>query len=158
MLNKTWLIARKAAASVGGVGCLVIGFCLVAQIFCRTFLGIALSWSEEIAQCGMIFMVFLALAEVEAGNEHLQVEILFTAFPKLAFPMTIIGKVLTLVYSAIIVYSGFLMLPSVQKTLAKASRFPIRFLYYAMIIGVIFWMIQTAINLVKVIRERGTRA
>ena len=92
MLNKTWLIARKAAASVGGVGCLVIGFCLVAQIFCRTFLGIALSWSEEIAQCGMIFMVFLALAEVEAGNEHLQVEILFTALPKLAFPMTIIGK------------------------------------------------------------------
>ena len=59
MLNKTWLFARKVATSVGGVGCLVIGFCLVAQIFCRTFLGIALSWSEEIAQCGMIFMVGL---------------------------------------------------------------------------------------------------
>lgn len=158
MLNKVWTIVRKTATSIAGIGCLVIGFCLVAQIFCRTFLGIALSWSEEIAQCGMIFMVFLALAEVEWGNEHLQVEILFTALPKLAKPMTIVGKVLTLVYGAIIAYSGFLMLPSVQKTLAKASRFPIRFLYYAMIIGVILWMIQAAINLAKTIQERGDHA
>ena len=156
-MNKTWITARKAITCISGVGCLTIGVCLIAQIFCRTFLGISLSWSEEIAQCGMIFMVFLALAEVEANNEHLTVEVLFTLFPKLTRPMTIIGKMLTIIYSAMIIYSGSLMLPYIQKTLAKASKFPIRFLYYAIMVGTAFWMIQCAINLVNTIKDRGNK-
>ena len=154
-MKKTWITARKAVTCISGAGCLTIGICLIAQIFCRTFFGISLSWSEEIAQCGMIFMVFLALAEVEANNEHLTVEVLFSIFPKLARPMTIIGTVLTIAYSAIIIYSGTLMLPYIQKTLAKASKFPIRFLYYAIIVGTAFWMIQCVINLVSAIKDRG---
>ena len=106
---------------------------------------------------GMILMVFLALAEVESGDEHLKVEILFSVFPKLSFSMTMVGKLLTLVYSGIILYSGCLMLPSVQRTLAKASKFPIRYLYYAMLLGILFWMIQTVINMVKMVKERGAQ-
>ena len=49
------------------------------------------------------------------------------------------------------------MLPSVQRTLAKASKFPIRYLYYAMLLGILFWMIQTVINMVKMVKERGAQ-
>lgn len=156
-MKNNWTTARKALAGISGAGCLTIGICLIAQIFCRTFFGISLSWSEEVAQCGMIFMVFLALAQVEADNEHLTVEVLFSIFPKLARPMTIIGKVLTIIYSVMIIYSGSLMLPYIQKTLAKASKFPIRFLYYAMMIGAAFWIVQCMINLVNTIKEGGEK-
>lgn len=156
-MNKIWTSIRRSATSVSGFACLLICFCISAQIFCRFFLGIALKWSEEIAQVGMILMVFLALSEVESGNEHLQVEILHTIFPKLSPGMTILGKILSLVYAVIIFYSGLLMLPSVQKTLAKASKFPIRFLYYAMLVGVGLWAIQIVINLCRVIAERRSR-
>lgn len=154
MNMKLWNRVRKFFTSISAVSCIVICFCIAAQIFCRFFLGVALKWSEELAQVGMIFMVFLALGEVEQNNEHLQVEILHTVFPKLSFPMTVIGKTVNLIYGCIILYSGFLMLPSVAKTLAKASRFPIRILYYVMLIGVALWIVQIAINLVKAIRER----
>ncbi len=157
MASKLWNYARKIVTSISGLSCLMIGFCIIAQIFCRFFLGIALTWSEEIAQVGMILMVFLALAEVESGDEHLKVEILFSVFPKLSFGMTMVGKLLTLVYSGIILYSGCLMLPSVQRTLAKASKFPIRYLYYAMLLGILIWMIQTVINMVKMVKERGAQ-
>ena len=63
MASKLWNYARKIVTSISGLSCLMIGFCIIAQIFCRFFLGIALTWSEEIAQVGMILMVFLALAE-----------------------------------------------------------------------------------------------
>lgn len=154
MLNKIWNGVRRTGTSISGIGCIMICFCIAAQIFCRYFMGISLKWSEELAEVAMIFMVFMALAEVEHGNEHLQVEILFTIFPKLSFAMSVVGKALTLAYTTIIMYSGYLMLPAVQRATAKASKFPIRYLYYAMLIGVGLWMIQTVINLVKIICER----
>lgn len=49
------------------------------------------------------------------------------------------------------------MLPYIQKTLAKASKFPIRFLYYAMMIGAAFWIVQCMINLVNTIKEGGEK-
>lgn len=154
MINRVWVAIRKLSASIGGLACIMLGVCIVAQVFTRTFLGVALTWSEELAEVGMILMVFLTLAEVEAGNEHLQVEILHTLLPKLSFGMTVIGKILTLAYSAIVVYSGTLMLPSVRRAVAKASGFPVRILYYAIIVGTLLWFIQAAINLVKTIKER----
>ncbi|MEA5137493.1 MAG: TRAP transporter small permease [Candidatus Fimivivens sp.] len=148
-MKKIYNKAVQAITSVSGVSCLFICFCITAQIFCRTFLGISLKWSEELAQVAIIMMVFLALTEVERNNEHLKVEILFSVFPKLAKSMNILGSMLTILYASIIVYSGFLMLPAVKKATAKASGFPIRFIYYAMLLGVVLWIVQAAINLIE---------
>lgn len=156
-MTKGWNYARSFLMSISGFCCLLICFCIAAQIFCRFFLGISLKWSEEIAQVGIIFMVFLALSEVEVGNEHLQVEILHTVFPKLSFAMTLIGKALNLIYVGIVLYSSILMLPAVQRTLAKASKFPIKFLYYGMIAGSLFWIFQISINLYKAFEERRAK-
>lgn len=148
-MKKYYDKAVSGIAGISGLSCLFICFCITAQIFCRFFLGISLKWSEELAQVAVILMVFLAQAEVEKGDEHLKVEILFSIFPKLSKAMSILGSALTILYASIIVYSGWLMLPAVKKSTAKASGFPIRFVYYAMLIGVVFWIIQAAINLVR---------
>lgn len=154
-MKKIYDKAVQTITSVSGVCCLFICFCITAQIFCRFFLGLSLKWSEELAQVAIILMVFLALAEVEKNNEHLKVEILFTVFPKLTKAMNILGSLLTILYATIITYSGWLMLPAVKKSTAKASGFPIRFIYYGMLIGVVLWGIQTVITLVKHAKEKA---
>lgn len=155
MAGKVWDKLRYIVSSIGGLACIMICVCIVAQVFTRTFLGIALTWSEELAQVGMILMVFLVLSEVEKNNEHLSVEIVHTVFPKFSFFMTVISKVLTMVYAGVIIYSGYLMLPSVSKAVAKASGFPIRILYYAIILGSALWFVQALINLIKTLTKGG---
>lgn len=154
-MKKIYEKAIQAVTSISGVCCLFICFCITAQIFCRFFLGISLKWSEELAQVALILMVFLSLAEVERGNEHLKVEILFAIFPKLSKAMNLLGGALTILYASIILYSGWLMLPAVKKSTAKASGFPIRIVYYGMLLGVALWLIQSVINWIKHAKQKA---
>lgn len=154
-MKKIYGSVVQAVTNISGISCLFICFCISAQIFCRFFLGISLKWSEELAQVAIILMVFLAQAEVERNDEHLRVEILFTVFPKLARGMRMLGSLLTILYASIIVYSGWLMLPAVKKATAKASGFPVRYIYYGMLLGVALWIVQSVINLSKTMKQKA---
>lgn len=149
-----WILTGIAALCAG-----IVGLAIVAQVFSRFFFGVALTWSEEVAELCLILTVFLALAEVESNNEHLCLEILYTTWPKLYFPLMMIGKMLTLVYCVFVMYSVYLMQPAVRLTRAKASGFPIKFIYFAMFIGAAAWLIQTLIQMGILIKnKRGEKA
>lgn len=159
MIEKIWRRVEAVATAVSQCCCATVCIAIAAQIFCRFFLGKSLTWSEEMAQIALISMVFLALAEVERNNEHLQLEILFSIFPKLTLPLQTIGRALTILYGGIILYSGALMMPAVRLTRAKASGFPIRVVYYIMLAGVALWMVRCLLNMVAAFKkEGGTKA
>lgn len=154
MLRDKYDIFGKSLVGLSAICCSITGIAIIAQVFSRFFIGQSLMWSEEIAQVAMLTMVYATLGEVEKGNEHLNLDIVYTLFPKSKFGLRLLGKILTITYGLFIVVSSIQMLPAVKLTTAKASGFPIRILYYVIIIGVTLWIINAAINILNIFRER----
>ena len=154
MLKEKYDRIGKPFVGLSAICCLIVGIAIVLQVFARSIIGISLTWSEEIAQVAMVIMIFATLGEVEKENAHLNLDLMFTLFPKMKYGMSLLGKILTVIYGCIIVVSNIKMLPAVKLTTAKASGFPIRILYYMMILGVVLWIGYAIVNILKILRER----
>ncbi|CDZ74533.1 putative membrane protein [Peptoniphilus sp. ING2-D1G] len=148
-MKKVWEHIKNFLGFVASISTLIVGISIIAQIFFRFFLGTALTWSEELAQIFLIVLVFTGLATVETNDEHLQIEILFSIFPKYERLMKTIGKILTIIFCISVVFSAINILPAAKFIRAKASGLPIKYVYYAMLVGSGAWLIQCVINLIK---------
>ncbi|MEY8337631.1 TRAP transporter small permease subunit [Lachnospiraceae bacterium 62-35] len=154
MIGKIWPGLRGLSTILCAVACAATGVTIITQVLSRLTMGQSFIWVEEISQLAVILTVFFGLVAVEHTNGHLTLEIMFTMFPKAAFYLQIIGKLLMAVYASFIVYSAGRMLPAARRILAPASKIPIRYVYYSMIFGCVLWIIQTVINMVLLIKER----
>ena len=155
-MKRAWGYLKKLLNFLSAIATLIVGISILTQIFFRFFLGTSLTWSEELAQIFLIVLVFTGLALVEINDEHLQIEILFSIFPKHERAMKIIGKILTIILCITIIVSILNILPAAQYIKAKASGLPIKYVYYSMLLGTIAWLIQCIINLMKLYKGGKT--
>lgn len=153
-MKRLWKICKLCANSVCGIASLVIVASISFQIFCRTFLGFSVSWSEEIAEICFVGMIFLYLAQCEENGAHLRLDILFQVFPRLKPYMDIAGKTLAIIYCAFVIWGECLLIPPTYKLTTAASHLPIRYIHYLIVIGSLFWIIQLCINIASIIRKQ----
>ena len=154
MLNKIWLFARKVATSVGGVGCLVIGFCLVAQIFCRTFLGIALSWSEEIARYLFIWQCWISVSLAERSKVHIRIFMVTKNFSqKVRLVIEILVNAMVIGINLFFIYWGIQMVLFLLDagTTSTAVGIPMWLIYLAMPLGSFTYSLRLAGNIYRLI-------
>ena len=69
-----WLAGIERAVSVVLLS-VVVG-CLSAQVIARYVFGSPISWSEEVARLGLIWLTFVASGFVTASGQHLTVDLL----------------------------------------------------------------------------------
>ncbi|NQV98221.1 MAG: TRAP transporter small permease [Rhodospirillales bacterium] len=80
---------------------------VVAGVFYRYVLNDSLSWSEELAKYGLLWLVFLGSPIALRLGGHPNIEIVISRFPDL-----ILGVVKTIVYLAVFTFCGYLTIKS----------------------------------------------
>lgn len=148
-MNAAWKYLKKILEIISSISVVIVGGSILIQIFFRFFLSRSLTWSEELAQIFLIVLVFIGLVLVEENDEHLQIEILFSVFPKFERGMKSLGKILSSIFAIVIMFSAFNILPATKFIKAKASGLPIKYVYYSMFLGALAWLIQCIINFIK---------
>ena len=112
-----WLVERVCAVLVG-VLVLVVWLGIVS----RYAVNLNVTWTEEAARYLMIWAALLAVSSGVARREHVYVEFLFNALPRLA------QRVVTIVFDVIsIVFFGLLLVYGTSMTQMGASQFSMLF-------------------------------
>jgi len=126
----------------------------VAQVINRFVFNGAFQWTDEICQMMLVVMVFTGMGLVEQNNEQIKMEIIYQIFPKGRFVIDLILKITTVAFLIVMLYSEYLLFPSVKGVVAKASQIPIIYVHFAMIGGLLFWLLSTIVSAVKLITNK----
>jgi TRAP-type C4-dicarboxylate transport system permease small subunit len=129
------------------IGSVLIAF-IVLTIFYQgiiryTFSG-TLKWVEEVAGPLLVVIVFLGMGIVEQKDGHVKMDLIYSAFPhaKKFFRLTALAA--TLLFATVCVYCEFNYLPSVRgKTTSATSNIPLAAFHWAMLAGLVYWMLST---------------
>lgn len=123
--------------SFAGVICLA-GFIIsvLVQVFSRTFLPKAPSWTEEAARYLFIYMVAFGCSVAVHKDEFVGVDLLTANFPKKVRQYL---KIIT--YVGLILFSGFVLIKSVTgfalikyRMVSTAMQLPMQYVYFSMIL------------------------
>jgi TRAP-type C4-dicarboxylate transport system permease small subunit len=119
------------------------------QVFLRYIFGWSLFWAEEVITYCFVYLVFLGASLATRLNQHPYVDFLTLPLgPKFVPFFNGLRDVSMLVYAAVLVYEGFIL---VQRTpsLTPALQFPYKFIYLSMPVGCIFIGLYSLIRLVQ---------
>jgi len=153
-LKKAWNTFHEAIRTVCISCYVVILFCIVFQIVLRYFFGKNTSWAEEVSQLCYVAASFLGLCLVERENAHIRLDVVLEKLPQFRNTILNIGRFFTILYACAIVYSEWLLRPSVAVVTTKASGIPLRYIHYLMMGAAALWAIDASIGFVMTVKEQ----
>lgn len=133
---------RAFLAEIGIIG--VIGIVLMISIlavmglavFFRYVLNDSLSWSEELARYGLVYVTFLGCATAVRRRSHIRVNLIEGMVPPVwAARLRVVQDVLTLAFVAYLTVKTFEILTILGKSRSAAMQLPIGYVYTAILIG-----------------------
>ena len=139
----------------------LIGFlaCVTLQVFARVFLPKSPNWTEEAARFLFIFMVGFAGNVAVGKNEYVGVELLTERFPekiqkivKIAV-LTAIWIFSVLVFFTAVIGPKGLLAMTPASMVSTALQFPMKKIYYALVILFGLYIISYALRIICVIRD-----
>lgn len=139
-----WLRAIRAVESTltrAALGFAMVGVALMAgftcyQVFMRFIVGQPSTWSEVLVRSIMIWTVYLAAAAAFREGAMIAAEVLVRAVPRpLGKAMQIFAGLLSLVFLAILVWTGIDMVGRTQNQTLSGLEIPIFWIYLALPIG-----------------------
>ena len=97
-------VAKVVAGSIAAV----IVAVMLAQVFFRYIINSSLQWSEELANWGLIWMVFIGSVVLLRHWGHIGIPTFINMFPLRArAPLIVLSKLISLIFLAALVYYGF---------------------------------------------------
>lgn len=148
-IQKTWEWINKLNRTFGFLLLLGIIFCIGGQILSRWLADTVWPWAEEVAEVLLIGTIVLYNGYAEQTDEHVRLEALFSAFPKMKAPMLQIGRILTMVMCAFIIYTEIIFLPSVVHGTTKVVHIPLTWIHAMILVGFVFYFIDLSVNCYK---------
>jgi len=117
-----------ALIAIGGVMLVVTWI----HVFCRYFLGSALTWSEEFLKISLVWFGLLSVSMIAQERAHISVVIFKDHMPKkLAQACGIVSEILLLIASAAVFAIGVWLVYKTRSQLTPALRWPIGIGYSA---------------------------
>lgn len=144
-----WSGLNKLDRVIGFVFLLGIIYCIGGQIFSRMLFGKVWAWAEEVAEVFLIGTVVLFNGYAEQTDEHIRLEAMFSIFPKMKAPMLQIGRIVTILMCAMIVYTEILFIPTLGTSATKVAHIPLALIHMMVLIGFILYGIDLMINCYK---------
>jgi TRAP-type C4-dicarboxylate transport system permease small subunit len=133
---------RAFLAEIGVIG--VVGIALMIAIlavmglgvFFRYVLNDSLSWSEELARYGLVYVTFLGCATAVRRRSHIRVNLLEEMLPAAwARGLRVLQELLTLGFVAYLTIKAFEILAILGHARSAAMQLPISYVYAAIVIG-----------------------
>ena len=119
------------------------------QVFFRYVLNAPLMWTEEVARYLFIWGVVLATGLGLQKGTHLGIDYFIDFLPKKIISIIkIISDVLIIGFSSVITVFGFDLLLKVSSNLTPALKISLGFVYAAIPIGGLLWIMYSIINLI----------
>jgi TRAP-type transport system small permease protein len=132
----------------------------VYQVFMRSVLNRATSWSEEIALLTMIWFGYMGMAIGVRERVHISVDFVFERLPgKAQIVMDAVGRVLVSVFAFTMLRQGFYLasISTVQRF--PATRIPRSVMYVVLIISGFLMLLYVVESVIQaVLRFRNARA
>lgn len=141
-----WTGLNKVNRVIGFLFLLGIIYCIGGQIFSRMLFGKVWAWAEEVAEVFLIGTIVLFNGYAEQTDEHIRLEAMFSVFPKMKSPMLQIGRIITIIMCAVIVYTEIGFIPTVINSRTKVAHIPLALIHSMILLGFVYYAIDLMIN------------
>lgn len=141
---------------VAGIMMMAMSAIVILQVFCRFVLKASLPWSEEVARYLQVWVAFIAGAYGVRRGAHIGIEAFALMLPKKAQKvLTIIVLLVSIFMCAVIAKYGFdIVSTQLQRgQLTPATRIPMGYMYAAIPVGMVFFIIRHVEELIDQIRH-----
>lgn len=132
---------------------------LVIAGFCFRYVGHALSWYDEIASIGLVWLTYYGSALAALRGAHIGVPGFVNAMPpRLRLPATALAELVVFIFLAVLTWTGVKVLIVLGgQNLVTLEWMPQRLTQSAIPIGAALFFIAEALRLPKVLRDaRGS--
>ena len=140
---------RKIWNNLEGYACavmlMVMSAIIILQVFCRFVLKSSLPWSEEVARYLQVWTAFIGGAYGVRRGAHIGIEAFALLLPKKAQKaLNIFIIIVSIFMCGVICYYGFgIVSTQLSKgQLTPATRIPMGYMYAAIPVGMIFFIIR----------------
>lgn len=134
----------------------------VYQVFMRSVLNRATSWSEEIALLTMIWFGYMGMALGVRERVHISVDFLFERLPRNAqIVMDAVGRILVSVFAFTMLRQGLYLtsISTIQRF--PATQIPRSFMYVVLVISgflMLLYVVESAIQMIVRLGSAGIEA
>jgi len=152
-LKKFW---NNFEGYVAAIMLMFMAAIVILQVFCRFVLKSSLPWSEEVARYLQIWVTFIAGAYGVRRGAHIGIEAFQLMLPKKAQKvLNIFILIVSIFMCAVIAKYGYdIVATQLQRgQLTPATRIPMGYMYAAIPVGMIFFIIRNVEELIAQIRN-----
>lgn len=109
---------------------------IFAQVIARYALHNSLSWSEEIGRYLFVWMTFIGSAIAVRNKLHVSLDMLVTRLPPVLQKLClVISYVSMMIFTAVLIYGGYLFVLRGSKQISAAMQIPMHYVYLVLPIG-----------------------
>lgn len=148
-------VLTRAESIVSGL-LLFILLCLIAlQIFSRYLLETPLAWTEELARYSMIWLVFMAAAQITSRDGHIAITFLdrFTSTRTLKY-FVILSRVIVFGICLVLLPGGWRLVNAMMNVSSPAAGIPLGFIYLAGLAGLFLIGLHSIVSAVLIALDR----
>lgn len=146
-----WLNRTSEAVCCGVL--LAMTVVVVLQVICRYLLGAALTWSEEFARFGLVWITFLGAGIALRRRAHVGVQVIVELFSPGVRKMVQLFTIFTVVgFLIIATFKGMELALFNMKQYSPAMGLPMGLVYLAIPSGCLVLIIQLAEQLLDLLR------
>lgn len=138
-----------------------IFFVMIAEVFCRKFFTLSLSWSAEYCRYALVWVTFTGAAFVRRNDLHIKVDALYNWFVRrgwsgLALAVDCAACVLGILFWFVLTYFGWRLSSRVGLIRASSMNVSMFWLYVSTSIGGVLAGVMEIIALVKLLSGKRT--
>lgn len=126
---------------------------IFSQVVMRYVFNSSLSWSEEIARYGFIWLIYIGVSYGVKKRKHLRVDAITMLFEeKGTAVIKMIANILFLIFALVIAYYGLDIVTKITRESA-ALQIPMEYVYASLAIGMILTSIRLTQNIITDYRD-----
>lgn len=103
---------------------------VVAQVVMRYIFNSPLTWSEELAVYGMVYLTFIGSVMAMRDKEHIDVNIVYEFLPeRFKRYFRIFSRIMTSIFLLVVIFNGFQLTFENFKVTSVATKIPMAYVY-----------------------------
>lgn len=128
---------------------------MAAGVFFRYVLNASLSWSEELARYGLVYVTFLGCATGFRRRSHIRIDLLDRVLPpRIARMQAILLDILAAVFLAYMAWLAWQLMGILHTQRSAAMRLPMSWVYLALLIGFSLALLRLVLAWYRLLRGR----
>ena len=145
-----WLNRTSEVVCCGVLAAMTVA--VVLQVICRYLLGAALTWSEEFARYGLVWITFLGAGIAHKRRAHMGVQAIVEMFsPGVRKTVQLFTLLAVMVFLVIATLKGTELALFNMKQYSPAMGLPMGFVYLAIPLGCLVMVIHAADQLLNLL-------